>query len=149
METTNNSDFNSQIRVYFKNQSKHLLNLENLLKSNAVKHHLKSWLSLIFEILLYILFGLILIAIFCIPTSLDYYIPVNETNGLNLDYSNSSLSFVLFTLKVLLLLAVTPLILFAILLGRNRRKNKLIREAYIEVTHMKEEHDKALFGLKF
>lgn len=134
METGNNN-LNSEAKAYFLQQGQSINKLNDILDSNILSHYLGKWFSIILEIALYILFIVILVSVFQIPNR----IPIDDKNELyNKDFAD-----IIFLIQVICSILSLPILLFANLLGRNRKKNTLIRKAYEESALMKERFDLA------
>lgn len=132
------------VKTYFLQQGHHISRLNDILDSNLFTHYVSKWLSALVETVLYGLFIMILICVFTTSNDISYYFEVNESTQLRAQISNSDLSAMILCFKILLAILSLPILAFALLLGRNRKKNTLIREAYEESLHMKHRFDQAL-----
>jgi len=155
METTpppfnNNTNVNvkHEVRGYFLQQGQSINKLYTLLSSNVVAHHLKKWFSVLLEILLFLFFVIILIWAIMIPTDIGGSIPVSDHESLGYSYQNEQIKALMMYAKAILVVLSLPVLAFALLLGRNRRKNTVIRAAFTEVVQMKEGFDNALKNLE-
>ncbi|MBI3521101.1 MAG: hypothetical protein HY062_17305 [Bacteroidetes bacterium] len=127
---------NLAVRTYFLQQGKHIARLNDILDSNILTHYLGKWLSVLIELILYALFVGIIICLFQIP----HNIPLDDNNELyNKDVAN-----IILCLQLACAILSLPILAFAILLGRNRKKNTLIRQAYEESLAMKHKFDEAV-----
>lgn len=134
---SNEDNLNSQNRAYFAQQGQSIANLYAILNSSTLVHHLRKWLSVLLEIILYLSFIFILIGVIAIPTELKYFFELDEYNRLGISIRNADFEIFMIALKFIIALISLPMLLLAILLGRNRKKNELIRQAFEEVMKMK------------
>ena|SRR6218665_300081 len=157
METTTPPPFNNvnpntnvkhEVRSYFLQQGQSINKLYSLLSSNVVAHHLKKWFSVLLEIIFFIVFIALVVWAIAIPTSIGGNIPVSEYESINYSYQNQQLTTMLMYAKAIIIALSLPVLAFALLLGRNRRKNKIIRAAFNEVEKMKAGFDLALKNLE-
>lgn len=144
---TANTDLTLDARTYFLHQGQSINKLNVILDSNILTHYLNKWFSIIIEISLYILFIAVLIGVFIIPDNLSFYFPVNESTQITTQIHHEDFATLIMCFKLICILLSLPLLLFAILLGRNRKKNSLIRKAYEESLKMKENFDAAVKSL--
>ena len=144
METPNN--LNHQSRTYFLLQGQSISKLNDILNSTIFAHYLRTWFSVIIEIILYLVFIATVILTVMIPTDLSLFIQKGNfefTASIQYeDFANLMLG-----LKIFILIISLPILAFAILLGRNRKKNNLIRKAFTETQKMKEGFEKAIIEL--
>lgn len=82
-----------------------------------------------------------------IPTELTEFITLDESTHAGVTLHNKDFDVFVLILKLSLVLISLPILLFAMLLGRNRKKNALLHEAFSEVKKMKEGFDGAVKGL--
>ena len=68
---------------------------------------------------------------------------INSTTQVTMQIKNDEYIVFILIFKLVCVLISLPILLFAILLGRNRKKNTLIRKAYEESALMKERFDAA------
>lgn len=132
---------NKQILDHFMKQGRGIDKLYGSLNSNIVMHHLRKWLSIIVESGLYLLFLSLLALAIWIPSelSLSY---INEQGAkFSASYTNDEISRVFSLLSFVMILFSLSALIFAIFLGRNRKKNNLIREAFTEVKKLKTDFD--------
>lgn len=156
METPENQSGNldHQTRTYFLGQGQSISRLHELLNSNLLLHHLSKGLSVVLEIVLYLTFVILIFLVICLPTDLTAYAEVllREAGANNFGQDafairvyNPNFSLIIYTVKLLIVLFVAlPLLLFARLLARNRKKSRLIRTAFGEVEKMKKNFEEAL-----
>jgi hypothetical protein len=117
---------NHHVRSYFLQQGKSITLLYNILDSNIFIHHVKKWLSLIIEAITYLfVIGAIAIVAF-VP---DFFHDEDEN--------------LMIILKSAIIGLMLPTLAFARLLASSRKKNELVREAYMETVKMKEEFERA------
>lgn len=117
---------NHQARTYFVQQGKRIALLYNLLDSNMFIHHVKKWLSVIIEIIMYLF---VVAAIAVVAFAPDLFPGDNEE--------------LILLLKCVIICLSLPTLAFARLLASCRKKNELVRDAYMEILKMKEEFEKA------
>ena len=134
-------------RTYFLQQGQSIAKLNQILNSNILTHYLNKWFSVIIEISLYLLFIMVMISVFMIPTHLSFYFDVNETTQISAQINNQDFAALIMCFKIVCVLLSLPILVFAILLGRNRKKNTLIREAYEESKKMKTSFEAAIKSL--
>ena len=153
MESGNNIDanpkqkeLNAEARAYFLSQGRKISRIHSILSSNILIHYLKRWLSLLLELLCYSLFACILIVVLQIPKNPG--VQVVYMNAIKIEITSPDIENIVVFLKTLAVIISLALPGLAILLKRNRRKNKLIRQAFSEVEEMKEDFDKALNELR-
>ncbi len=139
--TPNNTPQFSQ--TYFLNQGKSIQRLHHILSSTVFIYQLKKWSSILLEISLYLFFASALIFILW-PVDFSAEVRLSHEESLELAYHNSSAHLQLIYFKLALFLALIPVLLLAVILGRNRKKNHLIREAFEEVKKMKEGFEEVL-----
>jgi hypothetical protein len=147
MENTLDNKANKQ-RAYFFQQGQSIGKLNDLLNSNIFKHHITKWFSIVLEIGFYLIFLFILFLSILLPTELSYYFSILGDNSLNLSYCNNDITYVFVTIKIFIVLLGLPLFILARLLAINRKKNTLIRAAYIEAEKMKLSFDDAVKTLE-
>ncbi|MCW3085952.1 MAG: hypothetical protein JWP12_3318 [Bacteroidetes bacterium] len=139
---TSTDNLKHEVRGYFLYQGQRINQLHEILNSNLFAYHLWKWFSMLIETILYVVFAVIIIKIAVMPTDANHYIS-NTGNANSEDFT-----LMMQWIKVFLLLLSLPLLAFTILLGHNRKKNTLIREAFTEVNEMKEGFDKAVEELE-
>lgn len=148
----------NEARSYFLQQGKSIGRIYDILDSNIVMHHVKSWFSVLLELLLY---GLFVVIIFLIATLPSYVMNLtfaieNELLGeelsrlVKLDYTLEikAITEAIFYARLVLLLVSIPVLGMAIILRRNRKKRRLMREAFFEVLEMRKNFDYAVKNLK-
>lgn len=101
--------------------------LSSILGSNVLTYHFKKWISILLELILYLLFvfGIILVI----------YLQL-ELNKASPNQALKKQSVVLF-LQIFLVIFSLPAPLLAILQARNRKKNESIKQAFEELKTMK------------
>lgn len=114
-------------RLYFLQQGKSINLLYTILDSNIFIHHVKKWLSLIIEWVMYLL---VIAAITVVVYAPDFFFDANEN--------------LMILLKSTIICLCLPTFAFARLLASCRKKNELVREAYIETVKMKEGFERAV-----
>ncbi len=118
---------NHQVRSYFLQQGKSITLLYTILDSNIFIHHVKKWLSCIIEVIMYLF---VIAAIAIVAFAPDFFLNENEN--------------LMIILKSTIIALALPTFAFARLLASSRKKNELVREAYIETVKMKEEFERAI-----
>ncbi len=138
-----------QARTYFLQQGQSTLKLYSILKSNLLTGFVKSGISVLFEIILFLLFVAIVIAVAIIPTEpIQGQIALDNETVIYAGLKREEITAIMYIIKgVLLASSLVPLALM-VLLKRNRRKRALIEDAYMEVDMMKERFEDAVKGLK-
>lgn len=146
---TNNEPPDVKARTYFLKQGQGIQKIHGILGSNILVHHLKKWLSFLLELVLYLLFIIILWGAIWLPLNpLEWGIKLTESIELQIGVKADEIIGFFVVLKALLVIFSLPVLGMALLLGRNRRKNTLIREASKEAEQMKEDFDRAIVELK-
>ena len=144
-----NNSTNPDLRAYFLQQGKSISILHDILSSNVFVHYLKKWFSILVELSLYFLFLCLFFVSLYLPMFMNTVIYNNGKTSISLEVWNEQISPMLFMVSALIILISLPILLFAILLHRNRKKNKLIHEAFTEVAKMKRSFDGAVKDLNF
>jgi hypothetical protein len=145
---TENSGLSPQARTYFLVQGQSIGRLYEILNSNILIHHLRKWFSVCIEISLYLSFIIILLCMVFVRSDIRYYIDLQQYGEVEISYWNNYFEPAVLLIKMVVFLLSIPLLLFAILLGRNRKKNNLMHQAFVEVKKMKEGFDGAVKELK-
>jgi hypothetical protein len=146
---TNNETLDVKTRAYFLQQGQRIQKIHSILDSNILAHHLKKWFSLLVELALYLLFALTILGAICLPVNpFETSISIDDSTRINIELHKDDIVALFITAKILLVVFCLPILGMALLLGRNRRKNALIREASEEAEQMKEAFDKAIVELK-
>ncbi|MBL7934176.1 MAG: hypothetical protein JNM51_00020 [Bacteroidia bacterium] len=143
METVKD-EFKFDARVYFLQQGQIINNLSDILDTNISTHSLNKWLSILIETVLYILFISILVGLFIIPDDPSFYFEVNNTTQVTAEIHSEEFATLMMCIKLVCNILSLPILAFAILLGRNRKKNDLIKQAYQESMKMKMNFDEIL-----
>jgi hypothetical protein len=136
-------------RTYFLQQGQRIQKLHSLLDSNLLTGIAKSGISILLEVVLFLIgLGGIALAVY-LPTYLSGEMPINERTHADVSLTNEDLRNGMLILKAaIVLLSLIPLALMTVL-KRNRHKRALIAEAYLEVDDMKMDFDKAVKELRF
>lgn len=135
---------NLDAKTYFLQQGQSIAKLNEILDSNILTHYINRWFSIIIEKSLYLLFIALMIGVFMVPTHLSFYFDVNNTTQIRTQISNQDFASLIMCFKMIVFLLSLPILVFAMLLGRNRKKNALIRKAYEESKKMKQSFDSAV-----
>lgn len=141
-----------ELRSYFLQQGQSIGKLCGILYSNVIAYGFKSALSVLLQILCYVLFAFALYVVLTIPSDLPAFLAASSDqaalNELPLHTMEGINGFFLL-LKILVFLMATPVLLCGMLLGRNRRKSKRLRTAYKEAELLKSNFDKAVVDFRF
>ncbi len=122
METVN-SNLNSEAKAYFIQQGQSINKLNDILDSNILSHYIGTWFSYMIELSLYILFSVIVIAVIMIPLTQTITHEINSTTQVTMQIKNDEYIVFILIFKLVCVLLSLPILLFAILLGRNRKKS--------------------------
>lgn len=122
METVNNN-LNSEAKAYFIQQGQSINKLNDILDSNILSHYIGKWFSYMIELSLYILFSVIVIAVIMIPLTQTITHEINSTTQVTMQIKNDEYIVFILIFKLVCVLLSLPILLFAILLGRNRKKS--------------------------
>ncbi|MFN8117393.1 MAG: hypothetical protein U0W65_14855 [Bacteroidia bacterium] len=122
METVN-SNLNSEAKAYFIQQGQSINKLNDILDSNILSHYIGKWFSYMIELSLYILFSVIVIAVIMIPLTQTITHEINSTTQVTMQIKNDEYIVFILIFKLVCVLLSLPILLFAILLGRNRKKS--------------------------
>jgi hypothetical protein len=138
-----------QARHYFLDQGQKISQLQQLLDRGYLRAYLSRAVYWLAEIALYALFVIALISIYSIPTDLTQHIRIDNSNSVDVKFTNKELAeFISFLKLVFFILSLMPLILARVI--RNaRKKTKAIQASFEVVEEMKTNFDKALKELKF
>ena len=134
---------NQNAKVYFLQQGQSISKLHGILNSNILMHHLRRWLSVVIEVFMYLFFLVMLIFAIVLPLQ----IPVNLNENTSVLFSAEEITEVLLILKFVTVVLSLPILAFALLLSRNRKKNNLIRKAFEETEKMRIAFETALKDL--
>jgi len=142
-------DRESAMRFYIIQQGQSINNLNNTLRSSASARGFKSVLSVLMEIVLYLLFIGVIILIFAIPSEpFMFSHEIGGNSSLQAGIHAGEITQMIIALKISLFIISLPLLLCAIILRRNRRKGNLIARAHGETERMKMEFERVFHGLK-
>ncbi|MDX2174406.1 MAG: hypothetical protein SFY56_14990 [Bacteroidota bacterium] len=134
-------------KTYFLKQGQSISKLYALINHNVLTHRLKKWFSVLIELILYVLFLLGVSISITIPTNINLFIAGNDDTSLTGTINNEDFYIVMLCIKLVIFLISLPILFFAIVLMRNRKKNNLIHKVFSEVKEMKETFNKALTDL--
>lgn len=110
--------------TFFLQQGKSINRLYPLLQSNGVTHGLKNFLSYVLQVFCYLLYATIVIDCIGNYFPFDQQLPASA--------------------KLLIAIIALPILLCALLVGVNRRKDALTRAAFNETVEMKKHFDEAM-----
>lgn len=148
METAK-QEIKQDARTYFLNQGQAIGKLHGILYTHSFTKHLGKWLSLFLEIVFYLVFLGILCALIIMPTDPYVIFNINHDTELEINLHIEDLSTLILIFKITIAALSLPVLAFAILLGRIRRRNTIISKAFDETVKMKTEFDKAVLELNF
>jgi hypothetical protein len=135
-------------RTYFLKQGSSIQRLHEILDSNFLTGVAKRGISILIELVLFLVFVAGIALAVYIPTVIESAIPVTESTTAEVGIRNKETTDAILLLKAgIVVLSLVPLA-FMMVLKRNRRKGALIQEAYFEVEDMKKEFDNAVKGLR-
>jgi hypothetical protein len=135
-------------RTYFLKQGSSIQRLHEILDSNFLTGVAKRGISILIELVLFLVFVAGIALAVYIPTVIESAIPVTENTTAEVGIRNKETTEAILLLKAgIVVLSLVPLA-FMMVLKRNRRKGALIQEAYFEVEDMKKEFDSAVKGLR-
>lgn len=142
----NNSQFYYALKAYFYSQGQSIFKLKAQLDSNSVAHGFRYTISVLLELLMYIVAVIGLVFSLMMPANpLEISHEFNNGDQFSAEYQNEDLMAAILLIKIILVfVAVLPAVFCGILLHRNRNKSSKIRKAYEEVSLMKTNFDKAI-----
>lgn len=146
MQPLTPSNLQHQARVYFLAQGQSIGRLYDILNTNALAHHFRKWIGVVAEILLYSLFVLMILFMVLLPSVIE--IPISEEPEVNLQVNAEFITGLIILGRAILFVLSLPILLLAISLGRNRRRNTIIRKAFGEVEKMRGSFDQAVKELQ-
>jgi hypothetical protein len=127
-----------RLKSYLLEQGHRLLVLDDILFSGGWSHHARVWSSVLLETLLYVLSVTGIIAIISLPVIVQ-----TELEFLGLDHQFAFVAFAQIAIGVF----IAPATALAYLLRKNRKKKMRLRQAYIEITKMREAHDRIVTNM--
>lgn len=138
------------LRSYFLQQGQGITRLYELLRSNIVAFGFKAFLSIVFQIFCYLLFAFAIYLAISIPTDLPGIILLLDEN-ISVEFIPriEGLADIFFAFKIIIAVMAIPILVCALLLGRNRRKSALIRKSFNETELMKQNFEQALKEFRF
>lgn len=140
---TSSPDLNA--RTYFLEQGQSITKLHETLYSSSIAGHLKRGLSVLIEVLLFLLFLIfILVAIYVPLDPIQFHRDFGESSSVYGGYHNDDITLFMILIKAVLFIASLMPLLLMLLFRRNRKKSALINTAFREVERMKEKFDSAL-----
>ena len=140
----------SPLHAFFIQQGQHINRLYEELRSNTFAFGLKVVFSVILQIACYLLFAFGIYLAIMIPTDLPSLLRMmgEDSHLWDLTVSIPVLTDFLVGIKIILALISLPVLICALLLGRNRRKSMRVRRAFNETELMKKNYDTALQQMK-
>lgn len=123
--------------------------LTETLQSNIVAYGLNVFISIVFQIVCYLIFAFAIYLAIMIPTDLPSLLEMmGEGRGvIDVSITIPALTDFLIGLKVILALVALPVLICAFLLGKNRRRAARMRKAFEEVELLKRSHNEMLSRL--
>lgn len=147
MQTTDKPEV--KVRTYFLQQGQSIGRLHDILNSNLLTGTLKRGISILLELVLFVLFLAILLLVIYIPLDpIQIEQALSESTTATATIHNDDVMALMMVIKAALFtVALMPLILM-VLMRRNRRKSALIHQAFEEVAQMKQKFDEAVKTLE-
>lgn len=132
------NDTQNVLRSYVYHQAHGIQRLQTQLAPGASARGFKTVLSVLFEIVLYLMFIAAIVLIVLIPSDpLSFSAPIDNSTDFTAGIHSDEIAAMMFVVKLLIFILAIPLLICAIVLRRNRRKGSAIAEAYSEVTAMR------------
>lgn len=139
-----------ELRSYFLQQGQSINKLYANLKSNLFAHGFKSFLSVLLQILCYLLFICCIYIAIILPTDLHgMYRMANGYTEVNVSLQDNRITELMMGIKIVIAVISLPVLACAFLLGKNRRKSARLRNAFTEVELMKQNFDQAVGRFRF
>ncbi len=135
------SNFNQETRVFFLRQNHSIEKLYHLLNSDLFAYQIGKWFSIFIEVILYLFFTALIVMAVMLPVEISTYVNLADSDKLNIKYHNDYFTYCMVVFKAIIPLASLPVFFFALVLGRARKRNDLMQEAFIEVKKMKQNFD--------
>ncbi len=133
-------------------QQQHINRLHEELHSNAFAFGLKVFLSVMLQIVCYLLFAFAIYFAIIIPSdfpSLMDMMREERSAAIDLTLNIPALNEFLLGIKITLATISLPVLICAMLLGRNRRKSMRIRRAFQELEMMKKNFEAGIKDVRF
>ncbi|MEO5645309.1 MAG: hypothetical protein ABIQ40_03580 [Bacteroidia bacterium] len=151
-QPNNHSDttLNYAIQYYFLQQGQSITKLHELLRSNIVAYGFKAFLSVVFQLFCYLLFALAIYVAIMFPTNLPGLVLLLDKNvSIEFIPHVKELTDFFIALKIIIGIMAIPILVCALLTGRNRRKSARIRKSFNETEMMMKNFELALRQFKF
>lgn len=151
-QTQNNSattDRENAMRMYILQQGQAINQLNSILESSSVVRGFKAVISVLLEMVLYLLFIGVIVLIILIPS--DPFVMTHEfgrNSELTAGFHSDEITGMIIALKVALFVLSLPVLLGALLLRRNRRKSFLIGSAAQKTADLKTNYEQFFLGMK-
>jgi hypothetical protein len=142
----------ANLRTLILQQQQHINRLHEELHSNTFAFGLKVFLSVVLQIACYLLFAFVIYFAIIIPSdfpSLMEMMREGRNPAIDLTLNIPALNEFLLGIKITLATISLPVLICALLLGRNRRKSRRIRRAFQELETMKKNFEAGIQGVKF
>jgi hypothetical protein len=147
--TAPTQDRETAMRYFIIQQGHSNSNLNNLLRPGVTGRAFKSVLSVIMEIVMYLLFVAVIAIIFMIPSEpFMFSHDIGGNSSLHAGIHADEITKIVLGLKIILFIVSLPLLFCAIVLRKNRMKGNLIVRAFGETERMRLEYEKAFQGLR-
>lgn len=146
------SDYNKETAMqnYILYQGQQINRLHGILQSSAIVRGFKTFLSVLLEILMYLLFLAAIVLLIMIPTDpLVFSEQLNNTTSISGSIHSDEIAGVMTLIKVMIFLISLPILFCAILLRRNRKKSALIDRAFAETDNLKKGFEQAMQHFRF
>lgn len=143
------TDRETAMRHYIIQQGQAINQLNTMLDSSFVMRGFKAVISVLLEIVLYLLFAGVIVLIVLIPSDpLVVTHEIGRNTELSAGLHSDEITGLMIALKIALFILGLPVLLGAVLLRRNRRKSFLIGDAAEKTAEMKAAYEKMFYGMK-
>ncbi|MDQ3110985.1 MAG: hypothetical protein M3R17_13915 [Bacteroidota bacterium] len=148
--TQQQNDAEYALRFYFMQQGQNINKCNSILQSGLVIRGFKIFISVLLELLMYLLFiGAILLIILIPSDPMTVDNQINENASLTVGLHSDLVTGIMMTTKLTIFIFSFPVLFCAILLRRNRKKSTLIARAADETGEMKKNFDVAMQHFRF
>jgi|JI7StandDraft_1071085.scaffolds.fasta_scaffold17429_7 TRAP-type C4-dicarboxylate transport system permease small subunit len=128
--------------IYLLELESSITKLHSLLQTNYWAGKIKRTLSIIIECILVVISLVFISSSFLIPTDLlTHTQTISDTTSISGTIHNKDISALMMLLKFLIASAAVLPVLLLIALRKNRKKGKLIQDAFTEVENIKKKHE--------
>lgn len=152
-QTPNNPQASSGKNVSYQflvEQSHSIQRLHEVLHSNMVAHGLNAFLSVIVQIVCYLIFILTIFLAITMPGNLQDLMIAMEADAYLVVPKEiyEPIAEFLMSIKIILAVVALPVLFCAMLLGRNRRRAARMRRAFEELETLKRSHSYMMSTMK-